>query len=818
MTRPVLYSLITMITLPWFALAARAEDLTWPIVSDGQPMAVVVTPEGCSPAVDTAANEIVSCVEQVTGATLPRISYGREVQAGMTAIYVGCPQVGTMCQDAGEAFHIETQQAPASIVLSAVPQGDDDIVVRYAAARFLEELGVRFFHPEATYVPHTKNLDVGQLDIHETAAFRWRGIQQHTLHPIPFTTIIMQEPTEENYQRACRYIDWLVHNRQNYFFWWHRDWADPVKLKGYIRRISDYAHDNGVKLGVVVGMPFVCPQGSYNILQSDVCHEDRETWSAGLRKGTDQMAGLGIDALCVFFGHGEGGSFKQPDDCPPTDGPVKPVLERIEVLRQYMEKTYPELKLVLWMHPTLATRGDESCPSFFLLPKLTHPDIIAGVHTVMFYNLFDPAPTAYGPDFSHMRQFVLEQYDQRPIWYWPETAYACGFDVGVPQYWPEYLSGRWTDAEFLAGKVEGHITFSSGLEWMYWLNDYGVARFGWNPHTYRVPDVIDDLASIFAPEVREVVYSAMVDLTLANDHYLIRLTNQGGLNLMDMLSVGMMLHHLDRMKEFSADRLIHRRDLELPALKALGQCYREAYERLQGVSDRIEDHQRPWYNELCDTLEITALRFEHQWLAFHTLTVGLLEMKADREPADPQAALDRMTEIQKSAAGIIARREQLYRYPNGGYRGKYVGYMRPFAEWERVSNLVGRPFQVDPLYKNMEVAAWAKPNDLKVNKPLGHLTETAIEIPNDFPVDQPLSLLVQVYDTDSPQEGTVLIAGREYSLIESGNSKIVAQKIDLPAGAISPGRVELAFKFNDDVNGTTSGYEARAICIAKMKP
>ncbi len=814
-TRPIL-SLLIGISASFATAASAQESSSWKLAANGQAEAIIVTEAKSSRPIQIAADDLQKFIRQISGAHLPQANLAQlDEQSKKTVIFIGpAPQQWDVpTPTKRDALVIQTMQWKGRPLIYL--GGNGDLGAMYATYRFCELLGVRFFHPGQYFVPQNQTLEISNHNIIESPAFKYRGLQQHTLHPIPFTTIFMDKPTPENLQRSKEYVDWLAHNRQNYLYWWWLERTDPVKLRDYVNKIVTYAHDRGVKVGIVVGMPFVCPQGSYNILQCDVCHEDVETWTKGLHKGTDEMAAMGLDSLCVFFGYGEGHAFHQPEGCPPVEDPVQPVLERIEVLREYINQQYPDLKLMLWIHPFMGAKGNEQCPHFFLLPKLCKPDVGAAVHTVMFYNLFDPAPTVYAPNFSLLREFTLDQKDKRPVWFWPETSYACGFDSGVPQWWPAYLTGRWADASFLADQVEGHITFTTGNEWLYWFNDYAVAKFGWNPKIYDVETVIDEYASIYENEEADTVRRVLLDLTLANDHYLVRICNQKNVNLMDMLSVGPMLRHISHMNQKSIAELRHYRELMLPNLQAFTDQYKQSYQRLNKLDDKIKSSVRPWYNELLDTIEITWVRCEHQLQAFDMATS--LRLADQQDTPLPNPDLEQLYQLQKRARQIIARREKQYRYPNGRYRGPYVGYMRPFAEWEHVAKLVEHDASMLAFYANIEQFVKGQPSDFAVRKPVGSQKEVVFDVPKDFPIDQTLYLLIKMRDIDSPQEGSVTFAGQEYPLKIGGNSLSVTQQIELPPETVQPGKQKAVFTFKDDVNGTTTAYDVSQVHLALLK-
>ncbi len=107
-------------------------------------------------------------------------------------------------------------------------------------------------------------------------------------------------------------------------------------------------------------------------------------------------------------------------------------------------------------------------------------------HTVMFYDMSEPhAPVYENENQQHMYRFLLAEHQKRETWYYPESAYWITFDVSVPMLLLPYLKARLTDIDSCAAHhIPGHLTFSSGWEWGYWLVDWSIARWSWQ-HTFN---------------------------------------------------------------------------------------------------------------------------------------------------------------------------------------------------------------------------------------------------------------------------------------------------------------------------------------------
>ena len=789
---------------------AHCSEAEWTLVRQGKPAAQIVIPSNAPAAVGIAAKDLQAYVKRMSGATLP-IGAKPSGLASVTRIHIGADPAAKGSPT--EAFSIATGHEGKYSVIRL--SGGSGVGAMYATYRFLELLGVRFFHPEEDYAPSRRDVSVGSMRVSETPTYKWRGIQQHTLHAIPATKFLLENQTEKDLQRAYRYVDWLARNRQNYLFWWWVERVRPQDRTPYVRKIVDYAHNRGVNVGMVVGMPFN-QQNSYNLMRGTACHSETKKWTGYLKQGVDEMAALGMDALCIFFGQSESGSFKEAEGCVTTVDGVQATVDRIEAVQSYIKEKHPKMQLTLWVHPTAGIRGNDSCPNYFLLPKLCSPEVGAAVHTTMFYNLFDPAPTYGNRDFNFLRDFAVEQAKIRPVWYWPESAYACGFDNDLPLFLPGYVTGRSKDARFLAGKAVAHITFSTGIEWNFWLVDYAVARYGWDPKQWGSDEVFSDFAGIFGAKAGGVVARALEDIAAANDQYLVQGAGPDGCNLMHMLDTLTMPRQLDALAGRSDAEVNAWRDKYLPSLTAMTARYATNLALLKSVRPEIGKDEEPWFSELLDSVEITTLRCRHQLKVADVYSKRVMNPSGPIEAIKPDLAV--LAGLASQANAIKARRESHFRYPTGGPEGNYCAIMRPVEEWEHLAAKITQYASPKDLYPDGQRWAAAAQFRISIVGPVGTRAKVVVDVPNDFPVDGRLTLYAQVEDTDSPLEGAVEVAGKTFALPESGDSRTKIARIDLPAGLIKHGANELWFVFKDNVGGTTGGFYASSVCMAVPKP
>lgn len=118
--------------------------------------------------------------------------------------------------DCRECYRLEGEAGAA-----VVRCGRGDVLgCSYGVTAWLEQFGVRFFHPFDTFVPST--FAVGDVDpaLRRTALpeIPLRGLQLHTLHPIE-SLADFWIGGDGSVARAERTLDWIVHQRGNYVQW-----------------------------------------------------------------------------------------------------------------------------------------------------------------------------------------------------------------------------------------------------------------------------------------------------------------------------------------------------------------------------------------------------------------------------------------------------------------------------------------------------------------------------------------------------------------------------------------------------------------------
>lgn len=397
-----------------------------------------------------------------------------------------------------------------------VVHGGAPLGVQYGLSAVLEARGLTFVHPEYTEVaadyPH--EVDPALLGVEHTPAVARRGLHLHTLHPIEAYAAFWESGDED---RAERVMDWLIRNRGDHLQWValddisdagqrRADWAE------HTGRLIDAAHARGLTTGIGIQL-----FGSSNLQQAfDLLDRtgDADTEVAAIDARLAEVGdGLDWDLYSLSFGEFSGVT-------PET------FIESVDRAYDRMQAQKPGIEVAATIHVgnnedlQVEYQGEEL--QYYFLVKYTNPAIVPWVHSVMYYDLYEPTGGAYGyPDgFDDHRAFLEDRLAAgQPVGYHPESAYWVAFDDSVPQWFPLYVRSRWLDlSRTVPQGLADHVLFSTGWEWGYWQNDAATLRM-----TYEVPDdyatafswlLPPDLADV-AVAVAEAQHDAMIDHELA---------------------------------------------------------------------------------------------------------------------------------------------------------------------------------------------------------------------------------------------------------------------------------------------------------------
>ncbi len=374
--------------------------------------------------------------------------------------------VGDPAQPA-EGYVLAHPQPRTLVVRAADPLG-----AQYGVSEALEDLGFRFRHPTDTLVPTVPALaETATFGVPHAPEIRVRGVQFHTLHPIE-GYFALWEPSAVNKGDAHRTVDWLVKNRGNFLQWPAlNDILDPAvraAWQTYERDIIDDAHMRGIRVGIGIEM-----FGSGN-LQLALDLIDDTSGDKTIQVQIAERLHVALDDLpwdVVAISYGEF-----------FDEPAQDFVDANNALAAELRVQAPTTELHAIVHVGATQRvvyQGEDIPYYFLV-KFADPSIIPDIHSVMYYDLFQPAGGAYQQsNFDEHRQYIVNRMcSNQKVSYFPELAYWVAFDNSVPTFMPLYVRSRWLDLQRLptmapppCGKLDAHYLFSSGDEWGYWLQN-----------------------------------------------------------------------------------------------------------------------------------------------------------------------------------------------------------------------------------------------------------------------------------------------------------------------------------------------------------
>jgi hypothetical protein len=327
------------------------------------------------------------------------------------------------------------------------------------------KLGFKFYHPKETIIPDLSNhlLDIFTETI--TPRFDKIGFHIHAMHPLEITEALLNEEIPNGAEEIKTYIDWLCRNGQNYFEF---NLLRSIKLKTwipYMKPIVDYAHQRGIICGADMSFHMIQQRAFqlYKNFPASFKSKDKQ-----ILQNIEQLMQINWDVWNVEFATTE---FTHKDQ----DKLHKQQKFLFDNLSKY------HVKLTSRKHVV----KDENLISNSKSMKTARTDMDSAyslfVHTVMFYGLNDSSTPVYrNKDFSHLRNLLIESKDYRDTWYFPESAYWITFDNSVPMFLTPYLETRLQDILYCDSLgIDGHLTFTSGLEWNYWLIDWSIARWCW---------------------------------------------------------------------------------------------------------------------------------------------------------------------------------------------------------------------------------------------------------------------------------------------------------------------------------------------------
>jgi hypothetical protein len=535
----------------------------------------------------------------------------------------------------------------------------DRLGAQYGVAHALENLGFRFRHPFDTYAPAVPAFDpdaAASLDVTHTPVTRVRGFQFHTLHPTE-AYFALWEPGADHLAEAARIFSWVAANRGNFVQWvglddimapdLHAAWRDHTAA---LHALADV---RGLRTGLNIQL-----YGQSNLQRAfDLSDDDTGTvpladeLAARLPLVTD---GVAFDVYDLSFGE-----FFSAD-------PAAFVAD-IDATAAAVRVHAPAAE----MHGLVHVGGDQRVTYmgedliYYFLVKFADPRIVPDIHTVMFYDLYEDAGGAYHhDDFSEHRAYLLERIAAgEPNVYIPETAYWVAFDDSVPLYLPLYVRNRWLDLDRLrtdpaagGNRLDGHVIFSTGWEWGYWLNDYAALRASYADAADWTDLVRDAFADDLAPAVDAVAALVETQRAALLDGRLVAYLagRDAAMDLGESLDI---VSQPDR-PQFA----------ELADAAVRDPFAADVLPRLDRLADDLAAHAAavaalgldgPWAAELVDGFAITAVRARFAATAFR--------VAVDHHAGDAAAAsagIATLRELLDTGAAIVASRHAALHDPS----------------------------------------------------------------------------------------------------------------------------------------------------------
>lgn len=576
-----------------------------------------------------------------------------------------------------------------------------------------QHLGFSFYHPKESIIPklyqHINLKD--SLLLEATPIFDKKGFHLHTQHPLELTEPLM----DANYPNALpaikQYLNWLVRNGQNYFEFCLLESIDRKSWGQHASAFVHYGHQRGLLIGVDVSLHMI-QQKTFQLYRTPP--RSFKNKKQQIIANLDFLFQADWDVFSVEFATAEfiGGNKAK-----------KTALQLF--LLEELQKRGARLtgrKHVVKEDVEVGLTGQE----IELSSEQQAKDKARGMlsHTVMFYTMTEAhAPVYENENLRHMYKHLLAQQQERETWYYPESAYWVSFDNSIPLLLLPYLNARLADIDTCRKHgVVGHLTFSSGWEWGYWLIDWSIAQWSWsyriNGQEHRSPtqyvnavfeyDKIHDyIAEHLDAQQRWLKDSNLVEYVVASniiDEFPKPVSLQ--FQPRPKYSYRTMLRKIDKATvdslENTALRQLHLFSEELNSIEGKYMQYIENY------AEHIQKDKAPLVMELVNALRVANLRVQHK---ANTLGYLLHKRRANINQQNPSDSLYLLAiAARQQAQGIVNDMEKGYRYDvqtiarkRYGHTSYRFGYLYPVSNlyfWQREEAQI-KNNKFSPLYKNI---------------------------------------------------------------------------------------------------------------------
>ncbi len=559
-----------------------------------------------------------------------------------------------------ESYKVESLQQGSRLLYLVA--GEGKLGIQYGVYDFLHELGVRFFHPEQEWIPDTLELP-HPFNMESQPAFKYRGFGIHTTHPLDIIDPLSDSNISFCY--AANINDWLVklHTNQD-GKGAVRGVAPEHRYQQRAQQLNEYNRMLGFRHGAGISLHGSQQGGRPDVdWNSEVPPEDQ------IRDHIDRDLGNNPDNewFCISYGYTEY-----------TAAPCDETLYYIQFAGQYVLDNYPHVLPIVNSHIT----GDQPCADynqtdFYDLGIYTDPDIGIKWHTVMFYDLFGPAPCYRQSTFNHKWRYMQQEAQRgRKQIYFPEGGYWLSFDNAIPMFYPVYLYTRWLDIqavkELIPRGMIGHRQFTTGWEWGYWMHDYMVGQLHWNPDL-NWTDVVADWTIDIMGDAGTTVHRVLCNMARYQYHTLItkQLTKYlSGEDEIDEIGAELgfqaqeLRPYFTEIYAYNKQQLYEFVDGDLNQVWLMCQQYGRYLAELDAVADQVPDKAVPWFREIYDGTQINWLRCRHIYHLYQAVVKYRLdELDPIAEARDYMADYNMAVAITDDALQVIHGRELDYRYP-----------------------------------------------------------------------------------------------------------------------------------------------------------
>ncbi len=604
------------------------------------------------------------------------------------------------------AFQLTVQNPDANQINISI-SATHIIGVQHALYAFFQDhLNILFIHPRQTIYPE-KTPNITPITFSDSTRFNIIGFHQHTQHPIELTEYLLDRKKEGNLQEVKKYIDWLAQNKQNYFEFSLLENLHLRKWPLYAKKIVEYAHQRGVLVGVDLSLRMLQQKAFklYRLPPTSFRSKEKQ-----IARRLKKLAVADFDVYNIEFSateFSEGNATKKEKLMVFTTQYIDSILAAKAMNRKHVVK-----------HEHMIHFKDNHALNYFdPVSKKIDEKRGSMVHTVMSYALKDKYGPAYNnKNMIHMYKRLLIDKKVRETWYYPESAYWITFDNSIPNFFTGYISARNRDIQTCDSlNIDGHITFTSGIEWNHWLFDWNIARLS-SSSLHKSTN--NNTASIDYLFNSEKINQAFLAIDKLQSEYLLEkqliryiTANQPSDEVKGKLSFEFQPRPKKQYKYlFRKATQKELTELKEKVIKPLKEYVSLLETQIKSIENtQVEESKEKLLKELVLSLKVTALRAQHKSQSLNYIAERRIA-KINQASFDKKAQSTPMIETRSKALELVKEQERNYRYDykllSGKFKGKTAyrfGYLYPVSNlhfWKREEDqLLHNRFS--PFYRNI---------------------------------------------------------------------------------------------------------------------